>query len=208
MSSNKRFGTSVRAGKRPVTHQQVRSMIRGSLATAQELKVYDISSSANAYSTTGTVSPVTQGIIQGDSITQRDGDVVVIKDVLINVNFVTSSATNSFRMILFRDRMAFGATPAVTDVLVSASYISGYNQANQQTNRFQIIHDQTYTQVLAGSTGCRQITLRHKGSHKCVFKDITNVSTANGPGAFFVLFIAGAASGTYDLNYHVRFTDS
>lgn len=193
-----------------VSKQQVRSMIRNSLANAQELKVYDISSTGNSFTTAGSVSPVTQGIVQGDSIVTRDGDVLQLKQVTINVNFTNSSTTSSFRIIVFRDLMdvTVAGAPVVNDVIQSVSYISGYNIVNQQIGRFKIMEDNIYPMVSVGSSGVQRKTFTYRGDWRVTYRDLTNISAANGPGAWYVLFIAANALGTFDFNFHLRFTDS
>lgn len=196
--------------KKLATRQEVRQIVRSSILASQELKRYVVAFTGQNTSTTGSVSPVTQGIIQGDSLLTRDGDQILVKKLVFRyqLEFSSGGSATTQRVIIFWDNQANGATPAVTDVLNSASYITGYQPVLQQQGRFHILLDEFFTSVANGQNGKNALVRTFKLNHKTTFLDLTNVATANGKGALFVLFLADAANGLYSASYEVHFTDS
>lgn len=68
-----------------------------------------------------------------------------LKSWLMRIVVIPNSTEqlNYLRVIMFQDKQVNGSTPAVTDVLESASYISPLNAANWQ--RFKVRFDKLYT---------------------------------------------------------------
>ncbi len=196
------------AGKQ-VSKQQVRAMIKGVIGQALEQKRYVVASTGLTTSAAGTVSPITQGIIQGDTVSTRDGNQIVVHQVVFRHQLIASAASLvAQRVIVFSDTMADGATPAVADVLDSASFITGYNVANAQERRFHIIHDQFVTSSSTGQNFNAMHTWTFKLNKKVTYNAATNVAGANGRNSLFVLFIADSAIASYGLSYEVKFTDA
>lgn len=101
-------------------------------------------------------------IAQGNTESQRVGRKVVLKMLRMKGFIVNTAATtvgtmdNRYRIIVYCDKQANGATAAVTDILETASINAFRNLANQ--SRFKILYDktknfiiQTVGQTAAGS---------------------------------------------------------
>lgn len=193
-----------------VTRQEVRSMVKSSILSSMELKRYVVAFTGVATTTAGSITPVTQGIIQGDSLLSRDGDQIVVKHFDFRLVMSPGGAGTECmqRIIIFWDNQANSAQPAVTDVLNSASYITGYNPVVQQQNRFHILFDKFVQCVSTTVYAKHPIHYRVKLNHKVTFLDTTNVATASGKGAMYVLFISDNVNGVNNASFELHFTDA
>jgi len=209
-------GSSKKKGSFPITRAnkafneaKVRQMIRDTIASQVELKRYVVAFTSIATTTAGSVTPITQGIVQGDSILTRDGDQVIIKRLTVRYQLTMNTGlANCNRVIIFWDNQNNGSTPAVTDVLNSASWITGYNPVVQQQKRFHILRD---TFVVASNQGSNTTTDRvwnFKLNHRVTYLDTTNVATANGRGAMFILFISDGTNALTSASISIEFTDA
>ena len=96
------------------------------------------------WTTNGTLNVIPQGT--GES--QRVGRKVNIKNIYLHGNILLPSSnqvaatTDTFRMIVFIDKQANGATAAVLDLLTTANINSFRNLANQE--RFVVLKDKFY----------------------------------------------------------------
>ncbi len=91
-------------------------------------------------------------IAQGNTESERVGRKVTLKMLrmkgrVINTNVTSLTETEQrYRIIVYCDKQANGATAAVTDILETASINSFRNLANQ--SRFRIIYDKTKNFIL------------------------------------------------------------
>lgn len=181
-----------------------------------EHKVVDSLASFANVATAGVVTPLTNIIVQGSDINARDGDMVIIEslDLVYVVRNSLASVTNDVpqvvRMILFADNLNVGAAPAVTDVLASASVVSGFQNPNRQKNRFRVYQDVIFDIVGATSASVKSIDKRFKINRKCYFSAASGASS-NGKGSLFVLTIADSvASGNtqFALGWELVYSDA
>ncbi len=202
--------TMVKTNKnRVVTKSQVRAMIKGSVSHLVELKLFNVAFAGLSTTTGGTVSPVTQGVEQGDGSGQRDGAQLLLKGVLVRHTLYCNTGISVVqRVIVFVDRMNDGATPAVTDVLNTASFLSPYSIQTVQAKRFKILHDECVVSTTTGSNGANVHFWRFKQDMKVSFNGTTNVAASNGRNAVFVLFIGDGTNGLYSGSYEVHFVDA
>lgn len=194
---------------------QVKRMVLAEIRNKAELKALSSSFTAQTGSAAGVVLPITQGIIQGDSLSQRTGNQISLEKFQLflgatNGNPLTGSAPCVLRFIVFQDTQNIAVLPAVTDVLNSANYYSWFNISLQtQEKRFKILSDHSVTLTNVGSNE----VVTHKwdfGSKmikKVTYFSTTNISSANGKNSLFVLVISSTNVPLYDLGYQVQYLD-
>lgn len=103
----------------------------------------------------GVVFPTTKlsffsGITQGDTFSTREGNHIRVYEVDVRfvLNFSYAAASNTsgsscpVRCLIVKRANASGVAPAVTDVLATTDYYSGYNTTNVPA-RFNILRDWT-----------------------------------------------------------------
>lgn len=158
-----------------------------------ERKHFDHSSSAGtAISWGGEIYPLTQ-IGQGDGIGARNGNSVLARSLYFQYALTanTTSVGTPVRVMLFRDTMNQGDTPAVSDILTS-TYLSTANATLSPLNpnsfpRFQILYDKRTT-ISQDS--------RDTAIFKCYKKMMTHIrfkgvnGTDEWKNALYVLFIS------------------
>ncbi len=192
-----------------VTHAQVKQIVDSKIANQAELKRYVVLATTLTTSSAGAISPITQGIAQGDTLSTRDGNQIVVKHLVVRRRLVALAASFvAQRMIVFWDSMAQGAVPAVTDVLNSANLVDGFNPTTMQQRRFHVLADTYLASVANGANAVATQRIPVKLNHRVTFDAATNVASANGRGAMFCLFIGDVNTGTYDFSFEVEFTDS
>lgn len=156
--------------------------------------------------TTGTTRSLTS-IAQGDGISTRDGNSILVKSLYFRMSSqLNSGATASFvRFIVFQDKQQVAdTTPGVTDVLETADYLSHLNRAN--LGRFKILRDVTYG--LDGNTVVRVFKryiylnthIRYNGT----------ASTDIQKNGLHVLAISNEATNvpTVDFNFSISYHDN
>ncbi len=192
-----------RRNKRAATNRasqkaQIRQMINGRLENLTERKIHTLATGATASSAAGAIIPITQSLVQGDNVTNRSGDKITMKSLRVKIQFDMNILSNSdtIRYILFADTMANRAVPAVTDVLVSATVTSLYEQINLLKRRFHIFADIVKTLVITSQTQAIHLDLSYKKEMPIYFGDPTNVAAANSKNALFVLVVTDAAANT------------
>ncbi len=208
-SRNKR-----RAGgsDRTATVAMVKMMLRNHDVASRELRLSTTTGSGTA-SASGTVWAITQGIIQGDNIEQREGAQINVKHLTVQLQATMNSAAEGtqLRVIVFRDLESHGTVPAVTDVLDTASTMSGYNVYWRQSRRFKIMVDQLIPMSISGNS--RHISRRwdfKQNMVKVTYLGNTDVAGANGPNSYYLLVIddLGANHPTYGFGWTVTYFDS
>lgn len=165
--------------------------------------------------TAGVVNTISMGIAQGDDIGNRAGDLIRPKKLKIRADFSANGAAAGLafvgRIIVFQDLLCNGAVPAVTDILNSASHMSGWNPVTRQERRFKVLYDRDVT---PSSQSAKQIVyLSVDLDMKGTIHYITNGSNAAAMGKnhIFALFISSAASAgniVYEWSYDFEYTDA
>lgn len=111
-----------------------------------EYKLYDVpnvSITSSLFSNTGSVGVYTT-MAQGNNYNERNGNSILPKSFHYNLS-IYNNATNYAicRIIFFRDMEPRQATPAVTDVLETATPQSPLNHING--SRFRVLKDMKFT---------------------------------------------------------------
>jgi len=165
------------------------------------------------YVATGVVSLLSTDIAQGDDIGNRSGDTIrPLKLTFRLCSFVTVDTFQAFRFIVFQDTMSYGATPAVTDVLNTASYLSPYSPLNLQAKRFKILIDHIGENVDSAANQIAEITKVVKLKGTIHYKGTGTGATSAGKNSIYVLFI-NDATGTagermYKWSYQLEYMDA
>jgi len=183
------------------------AIVKSYLDSTLERKVFSVSVVGTAITTAGLVIPITNGIVEGDDIANRQGTVINLQRIRMLLR-AQGTASCSVRYILFRDMLNQGVTPNVGTLLPTGTWISQYADTRQiQQHRFKIIKDVTFDLNVAGrNTVTRQFDLAMKG--KTIYNGATAVPGSDGPGAIYLLVIGSSASGSYDYTVQVRFSDA
>lgn len=161
--------------------------------SSQELKFFD-DTVANTDVTIG-------GVIVQDSINEipqnvtssgRIGRKVTVKSVHLK-GMVTlrqsnsgSLSSNRFRMIIYHDKQANGATAAVLDILKTTTIDSFRNLNN--VSRFRILHDQTFAMNSMAAEGNAAVNIVERIYNLNINKDVS-----------IPLEFSGAAGGITEL---------
>jgi hypothetical protein len=187
-----------------------RASVLNILRSVAERKAFNGIVTAQATSNSGTVWPITQGIVQGDSVITRDGAEITLQNVRLKLDVFMPTATIAagVRVIMFSDTQNNGSMPAFLDVLTANSLIAPYSVIQQVTNRFRIHADITKN-LTAGGIQQVVVDINKKLEQKVFYTGTTDVPAANGKNAVFFLIVTDVATGfpTYDFAYNVRFLD-
>lgn len=194
------------------------------LARTREVKYANLSQGATAFANAGNVIHLTQ-VAQGDTSSTRDGAMLACRSIKILGTFdsggsnVLAPAIN--RVIIFQDKQQVSdASPAVTDILLTADPTSLYNYPLVR-KRFKILYDKcftmspgtTYVPVTAGAGVGTSV------EHSMVFKrwvfptaknilyNGTTVSDIQKNGVY-ILFIGSNQDYQYQFNWQMSYTDS
>jgi hypothetical protein len=199
------------------TKSEVRNMVKSMIASTQEHKDYAFSlSAATDYSASGAVYGLTTQVVQGDDIVNRSGDVITLKNLRLTWSSANSvaglTARVAIRSIIFADTMSSGSAPAVTDVLDTASWISGYNNINKQRNRFIIYSDVTYDMVSETQSALKTKTFNIVPNRKVYYNAANGFPASVGKNHLFHILISSGtgAAGQYVYSTYatLRYTDS
>lgn len=177
------------------------------LASQVELKRFVLLSTANVPAAAGTVINLSNGIVQGDDGNNRSGNLINVKRQILRVRFSAVAASQTVRFIFFKDNNNRGTTPAVLELLQSASLMSQFNTTVSLQHRFSILHDISISGNLNGES-IKERVINNKRTYPIYYDASTAVAAANGPGATFVLVIGETASGLYDIAYEVHYGDA
>jgi len=192
---------------RPVTKSAVKQILQ----SRQELKVNSSGITAGiAFTVAGVVTPL-DTVGQGDNLNQRNGDTIRFQHLRLQITSFepTANASSTWRLIVFHDTMANGASPAVTDVLDSANFNAPFNGINLQRRRFKVLHDRTH--VMVGTQPNQEVNDIVDIPLKMTryYNDATATSTNIGKNALFALIISSnATTSVYARNFQIRYTDS
>jgi len=184
-----------------------------------ELKFIDNSATAQATSAAGIIA-LLNGITQGADFNNRIGRKVTMKSLLLKVSVGLLSTTSSLggvhRFLVVYDAQTNGATPAITDVLATANYLSPMNLNNR--DRFKVLMDfyhktDAYT-VTAGaiSAGSFTDTIENrfrKFNLEEQFSGTTNAVGSIATGAVFLIVISDVGTAPiFDFYSRIRYTDT
>lgn len=171
-----------------------------------ERKFYDVTFMNEAPPTTGLIYPLTQ-IAQGDTYATRDGNSVKAVSLFIRLTAVlNSSADQTFmRLCIFKDNENNGTTPAVADLLESASnYISPLLHTNG--TRFSVIKDHTIN--LTKEINAKQYKSFIRIPHHIKFSGSAGTDTKE--GNIYLLLMSDQATNlpVVDFTTRLRFIDN
>lgn len=156
-------------------------------------------------------------IAQGNGIQERDGDSIKIQSVdLVGTLYrnTSSTANESYRVMLIRDLMNQGADPAVSDILETVGTIYAPFQHIDTLNgpdynsRFTILYDELYTLDTYHPTA----TLHIHSNHDChvAFRGTGATVASGGTGAYFLVTVTNVATNASNLDFscRIRYTDN
>jgi len=183
------------------------AIVKSYMSNTLERKVYSTSVTGTAITTAGVVIPISNGIIEGDDIANRQGTVINL--VRARMLFrADATASSSVRFVLFRDMHNLQGFPTTSTLLPTGTWISQYSDVREmQQHRFKIIKDLTMDLCIAGQDVItKQFDIPLKG--KVMFNGATAVVGSEGPGAVYLLVIGSAVSSSYDYTVQLIFTDA
>jgi hypothetical protein len=212
--ANKKFtgNRKRRSNTKSGTRGDIKRMVRSMIESSRELK-YLNGAVAATLSATPTVFPVTQTIIQDATGTGRNGDDIILKKLIIklraDMNQGNTVLSNAWRFILFADMQGDGANPVAADILSGTTVTSLYGLEVVKEKRFKIYYDHVYELSLNGQAGMT-IEKTFNLNHPVYYEDTTNVATASGKGALYLILYDNLAANHIGVNatIHMRFTDS
>ena len=193
----------------------VRKVVKQMLESRLERKVIASTTSAIDWLTAGVVSLVSTDVAQGDDIGNRAGDIIRPKKLVFRLATacnlpIAGSMLN--RVIIFQDTMANGSTPAVTDVLNSASNMSPYKPVTLQEHRFKILKDFVVSSVNATDTEKLEFIWNIPMRGSIHYVGATAVAASAGKNSLYALFISDtqgtAGQKTYVWSYQLEYTDA
>lgn len=176
---------------------------------APERKV-QISSAGSAVVTAGSVASLSHIITQNASGAGRIGTTLNMRHFRYCFT-VSIPPLGTIRYILFRDTISNGTNPAVTDVLNSATVLSGYNPIYRDNKRFVILKDIVLSNTSDGAFAIQQVHVSNlRQNCKVSYIGNTGSTTDNGPNAYYALsvgqnLVAGTAASNQDWEF--EYTD-
>jgi hypothetical protein len=182
------------------------------IESGREIK-YLNDSLAATLSATPSIFPVTQTIIQDTTGTGRIGDDIILKKLIIKIradmNQGNTVLSNAWRFILFADMQGNGANPVAADVISGTTVTSLYSLEVVKEKRFKIYYDHVYELSLNGQAGMT-IEKTFNLNQPVYYQDTTNVATASGKGALYLILFDNLASNHVGVNgtIHMRWTDA
>jgi len=183
------------------------AVVKDYLNSTLEKKIFSVTAVGTATTTAGVIIPLTNGIIEGDDIANRQGTIINLLRSRILIRAV-GTASHSQRFILFRDMLNLQAFPTVGLLLPSGTWISQYADTREmQQHRFKIIKDFSVDLNVAGrNVVTKEFDIPLKG--KVFYNGATAVAASEGPGAYYLLAIGSAVSGSYDYTIQTVFNDA
>lgn len=194
--------------------QVVKSILNARVEHKRTGVVFSVVSAA-----AGAITPITQGIVQGDDLNQRSGSQLILEKVkLVMTSTAVAGTTSTLRVILFIDHINNGSVPAITDILTAATPTDAYALPAQSVGRFKILGDWfMLTSVNTGLTGLGALSglpavvskeQTWKLKDRVQYNAATNVAGANGKGALFMLFVDTGANCTYKVAMNLTYSDA
>lgn len=161
----------------------------------------DLSSTAFAFDTTGTISLIAT-VAQGTSVNQRVGKKIRYKSLQIRGYVVGNSAAvaNDLAFLIVYDKRPTGSLPSITDILDTASSRS-FNK-DENSGRFVIIRRWDFT-IVGNPTTFTNMTVKSfdhfikLGGKQAVFKAAGTGAIGDiEEGALYAVSIGSSAAGT------------
>lgn len=200
-----------RAGRgRGLTKHQ-RSQVKRLVTRQQEIKAID----------TGVLqSPTAAGIVsvlnmpaQGDSLSTRDGDEIVVKKLQFRLNMIIADTTNIVRLVVFRwadDNTLAANIPTPNQVLQTLSATSFYNYTTYRDGQMVPIYDRTWALSSGGDQDKfvkGSIYGKKLGKKKIIF----DAAVITGNDQIYYMLISdsvGAPHPSVGGNFRMTYTDS
>lgn len=193
--------------------QVVKSILNARIEHKRTALVFSVNSAA-----AGAITPVTQGIVQGDDLNQRSGSQIILerlKLVMTSSAFPAGVVESRLRVILFIDHLNTGTIPAITEVLTAATPDDAYQPSGQSANRFKILGDwfmltarNNGGAALSGLPAIVSKDQTWKLKDKVQYNAATNVAGANGKGAMFMIFLDVGTQATYHVAINLTYSDA
>lgn len=185
------------ASKEPVPRALVNRQVKDILASRQEMKQFIFDQVSTSSSNAGTVFNLSQFIIQGDVVNQREGSQIYMEAARLILTTVLPSAgiTGSLRVILVQDTEAHGAPPLFIDVMETATLDAAPNVVANIANRFRFLHDHTFS-LTVGGMQTHHLDITKAIHRKVTYYQPTAVTTANGKNSLHLLLITDLAANT------------
>jgi len=169
-----------------------------------------ISSASAPVITAGTVASLSHIITQNVSGAGRIGTTLNMRHFRFCFT-ANISPLATIRYILFRDTISNGANPAVTDVLNTATPLSGYNPIYRDNKRFVILKDIVLSNTADGAFAIQQVHVSNlRQNCKVSYIGNSGTTTDNGPNAYYFLSVGqGLVGGTQASNqdWEFEYTD-
>ncbi len=163
-------------------------------------------------------------IAQGDDVTERTGDSILLRKLEFRLLAVPGSAStrNLMRIILFRDMQQDGTDPTVGQVLEDSGTVYSvisplayfYADGNGRVERFKILHDEVM-ELNTVKYPLREMAYEkhfNSGSIHIWYDATASADASNREGALYVLLlsdISGANNGPSGSYYsRITFTDN
>jgi hypothetical protein len=164
----------------------------------------------NGFVTTTPTVLYASALTQGVDVSNRVGDSIRLQGLSYAFRVTgdpTAAVYSSVRLLIVRDNENVGATPAVTDILVSQSVTSSLNWFT--TSRFNVLLDEVVGFVAnTGSlTDFRRGTISQHGHVK--FRGTSNAVGSAAEGSIFILAFSNvvALPPSLLLDFRVTYTD-
>jgi len=190
--------------------KKVSAVVKEVLNSRAEEKRNIFTQGSTSATTAGVVIPITQGIVQGDEVFQRNGDQIFVRriDWRVKNTLATLGVVAVTRFLLFHDNHNVGVLPAVTDVLQAATVTADYHVVNGIQRRFIILLDRT-VDLCANGIATHTFHFTSKPKRKIQYATGTDVTVANRKGALFALVVCDAALNppNYFFDVAVQYTD-
>lgn len=192
-----------------VTNQSVGLQIQRYIRKHAEHKFFE-NIVSNIIDITWNISPVTSGIVQGISGSQRIGDNITYLCLRL-VGRITVNPTASFsntRLVIVLDKMNDGTVPNFSDLFLNNGIDSTYSPEQIKAKRFTILKDQIFCLNTQG-IGAYAINEIIKLNQVASYNGTTNTTSANGKNSMwcFVINDNGTNKPSINLNFQVEFMD-
>jgi len=200
-------------GKMALKSNNVRKVVKQMLNAQLEHKVLSNATGVIDWTTAGVVSLISTDVAQGDDIGQRSGDLIRPKKLTFRIAIASNAgAAMISRIILFQDTMANGSTPAVTDILNSASNASAYKPTTFQEHRFKVLKDFVTTTNVLTQIEKREIVVVCPMRGVIHYVGSAAAAASAGKNSMYALFISDiagtAGQKTYNWSYQLEYTDA
>lgn len=190
-----------------VQKKQVKRLITG----VQEVKAID-STVSGSPSDTGVISRVLTPA-QGDGLSQRSGDQIILKALQFRLSIIGADNTNKVRIIFFRwsqDNSIGANVPTVNGVLQNIDVMSFYNYTSYKNDRMTILYDRTVSTTF---TDANQVVVLHTLYGKKLGRKVLEFNAAStlGTNQIYMLLISDSVAISHPTvtgYMQLRYTDS